>query len=99
MLSEIIAYNTAWFVSFALTAILSGIVWTWKPVVAVIAFTLFVACLVFLVVCMSIPPVKSGGGFSTDLQWYYFIGSICGGLVWSTMFGAGKNIYTSMEKK
>lgn len=96
MIPEIIAYNVGWFVSFTLTGILSGIVWKWKPVVAVIAFAVFAAWLIFSVLYMSITPVESGGGFSTDLRWYHFIGSMCGGLVWTTMFGVGKNIYTSM---
>ena len=99
MLSEIIMYNAAWFVSFALAGTLSGIVWKWKPIIAIIAFTLFVTWFILSIVCMSITPVEAGGGFSTGKQWYYFIGSMCGGIVWRTMFGAGKNIYTSMEMK
>jgi hypothetical protein len=92
-------YNAAWFVSFALAGILSGIIWKWKPIIAMIAFVLFVTWFILSIMYMSITPVEAGGGFSTDMQGYHFIGSMCGGLVWSTMFGVGKNIYTSMEKK
>ena len=99
MISEIITYNVAWFVSFVLTGILSGIIWKWKPTIAIIAFALFVTWFVFSIAYMSTTPIEAGGGFSTDKQWYYFIGSACGGIVWRMMFDRGKNIYTSAVMK
>lgn len=95
MVVEIVWYNLAWFIAFVLCGIVCGIVWEWNRKVALLAFVLFAVFMVASIVCVVISTNETGCGvaFSGARQWYYFIGSMCGGMAWTTMFAIGKNTY------
>lgn len=97
MLYEIIMSNVSCFVIFAVGGVAAGFVWKWKPIVAKIGLILFATWFILSIAWVATTPVELGGGFSTDKQWYHFIGALCGGMVWSTMFEIGKNVYAWTE--
>ena len=90
MIAEIIYYNVAWFTIMALVGIVSGIIWAWKPHVALIVFTMIIGFIVWSVWITINDGVTT---FTNVPPLYYYIGAVIGGLTFSTWFDLGKNIY------
>jgi len=56
MITEILYYNMAWLFAAILAGVLSGIVWAWRPKIAVIIFGMAIGMLIWT-------------GWRTNLYW------------------------------
>ena len=96
MITEIIYYNSGWLATIILAGILSGIIWAWRPKIAVIIFGMAIGMFIWtgwriltdgIVAFADAPPL------------YYYIGSCLGGAGWNTWFRIGKDVYAKSVMK
>lgn len=94
MISEIIHANVICFMLIVLLGVVSGIVYAWRPNIAVFLYAVGILCVIAMVVYDVLT-----SGFGDFGHWYEYIGLFIGAITWDIWVKSGKKVYNTAVSK